>query len=512
MRKYSNELKVGIMVIVFALAGFFVLYFMGVTKKEEGISYVIQFNQVGGISKGDAVRYAGVNIGKVKSVEIRRAPIWDWDDTQKTFVPRIGKDGRQIEGDVAFVTILITDLGVFKSRGMVFTDKTEVTVATSIMNERWIEIRPRPGRPLGRKDVILGKSPVTLEDLIAKGEEAITKLMETTDAVNDIIGDPSTRENIKLSLKNFRKLTEELKEVSVLTKRKIDAIATKVERLTDNANLAVVNVNRQITLAGGDLRRFTNTLNRIASNNEGDIRQIVKELKRTSISLHRTIKTVESLVTRKEFSEDILTTLHNIKNASEEVEGIASDIRAITSDGQIREDLKVAIHEARMAATGANRLIQGVNNTLGIDGKNKKGKKGSRINMRRFVELNAEAEYDNKKDETVPNVNVTLLPEGKSSVKVGVDSLGYDNLFNLQYRYNLGVFRPRIGVIRSKLGGGTDLHMGKSADVFVDAYNPRDWQVDLTGRFNVSRSFYIHGGVRDVFDTKRAVFGVGTRF
>jgi hypothetical protein len=92
-----------------------------------------------------------------------------------------------------------------------------------------------------------------------------------------------------------------------------------------------------------------------------------------------------------------------------------------------------------------------------------------------------------------------------------MDSIGYDNLWNLQYRMGNGMIKPRIGVVRSQIGIGTDVNMGKSLGVYLDAYNPRDVNVDITGRVFV-KDFYLMGGVRDVFDGKNTVFGVGTRF
>jgi phospholipid/cholesterol/gamma-HCH transport system substrate-binding protein len=531
--RWSNELKVGIMIIVFAVAGFFVLYFMGDVKKEVYSKYVIQFDQVGGIASGDSVRYAGVVIGKVKGVEISKAKIWDWSEKDSRFTPRLGKDGKQMEGDQAFVTIGITESWVFRNQDPIFTDNTEVTVSTSMMNDRWIEIKPQPGNSLPKDQVLLGRSPVTVEDFIKKAERAVEKFSTAADNVNDIIGDSESQKNIKLSLENFKELTGNLKEASKNAKNKIGIIADKIALLADRANDVLLNVDRQVLSVGGNIQSFTNSLNRITSTNEGDIRMIVKNLLYTSRSLNKTLKSIEGLVTRKEFNEDILGTLRNIKNASQDIEGIASDIRAVTSDGQIREDLKVAVHEARQATAGANKLIKGVNEFLGIPEANggngnrdsgsgsgssesgqggQGGKASAPVRIKKMLELDVEGEWNSKDGQFSPNVNAVILPMHKSSLKLGVDSLGYDNLFNLQYRMGDGAIKPRIGVVRSKLGLGTDINLGKAAGIYVDAYDPRDVQVDITGRLMMPKDFYLHGGIRDAFDRKNPVFGVGKRF
>ncbi len=533
----TNELKVGVLIIIFAVAGFFVLYFMGDVKKEEGITYKIQFDQVGGIGRGDFVRYAGVTIGKVKDVEIRPAPMWTWSDKAQNFLPRLDENGKQMVGDQAFLTIMITDRSVFKEKDPIFTDRTMVTVSMSMMNDRWIEIKPMPGTPLKPDEIIIGHSPITIEDFVHKAQGAVERLEEAAENVNSIIGDPEAQENIKLSLEHFKDLTGNLKDATDTANKKIEVIADKIAAVADTANQLMRHIDRKVDVAGNNVISFTGTLDRMARTSEGDIRRVVQNLLATSESLKSSLKVIEDLVTRKEFSEDILITLRNIRNASQDVEGIASDIRAITSDGQIREDVKVAVQNARETSERANKLLKGVNNFLGVREKGKpanihsfiEGDGGAGINsgnrsdnidtgdddeivMKRLWEFYAEGEWDGKNGEFSPNFNMYILPEHKGSVKIGVDDLGYDNLFNLQYRMGDGAFRPRVGVVRSKLGIGTDLYLGNRAGVFVDAYDPRDVKVDVTGRILMPKDFYLHGGMRDVFDGKRPVFGVGKRF
>ncbi|MFP4499123.1 MAG: MlaD family protein [Vulcanimicrobiota bacterium] len=545
----SNELKVGIAIIVFALAIFFVLYFMGDIKRETGKPYVIQFNQVGGINPGDRVRYAGVDVGKVKDVTIKPAQIYLWDSDAQKFEKKRDENGKPVVGDQAFITILITEENIFKTNFPIFTENTVVTIATSLMNEKWIEIKPQPGEPTPKGEVILGHSPTSLEDFMAKAEKAVDQIESATANIDQILGDPETQRDIKMSLKNFEELTSNLKEASATASGRIDEITRKIARVADNANAVLVNVNSKVNSTGQNLENMTATLDRIARTNEGDIREIVKNLNTTSKSLNKSLGVIEELVTQEGFSEDILSTLKNIKTTSEEVAGIAGDIRAITSDGKIREDLKVTVHEARGAVTSANRLLSGINNTLGLEdedssngsaenGGNDNGaesggevkfpgyqgeesenqqkdsqkKNGDKISFSKLIQANLEVEYNDVSKETVPNANVVFLPQNKSSVKLGVDSIGFDNLWNLQYRMKWGNIYPRLGVVRSKLGGGADIQFGRNYGVYVDAYNPRDWHVDLTGRITVMKDFYLHGGVRDVTDTKQTVFGVGKRF
>ncbi len=509
----SNEIKVGVVTILFALALYLAMAHMGVLGKKTGRTFTVQFVRVGGIGIGSSVRYAGVEIGKVTGIAISELPTYYWDTKTERGIFITDKDGKEIRVDQALVTIMITNDSMF-SKSPMFTDNTIVTISTSLMGDKWIEIRPKPGILLKSDQTILGQPPTTMEDFMAKAESAIEKVDKAVQSVDEILGDPQTQKNIKLSLENFKDLTANLKDASSSAKDGIDRIANKmsevasnINRVVNNANTVMSNVDRQITVSGSNIQNLTGTLSRIAGDNEGDIRVLVKNLVQTSKSLKQTMLTIENLVSKKEFSEDILQTLRNIKNTSEEVEGIAADIRSITSDGQIREDLKMAVHDAREAAAGANKLLKGVNNFLGIE---KKG--DSSVRMKKLIELDAEAEWNGKTGQCSPNINTVILPEHRAGAKIGMDDIGYGNLWNVQYRMGAGALKPRVGVIRSQVGLGADVDLGKSMDVHLDAYNPRDINVDITGRVMFTKDFYLHGGMRDMFDKKKPVFGVGTRF
>ena len=88
---------------------------------------------------------------------------------------------------------------------------------------------------------------------------------------------------------------------------------------------------------------------------------------------------------------------------------------------------------------------------------------------------------------------------------------GYDNKLNLQVRKGGKAINPRFGVIRSNFGIGAESPIGP-LDVSCDLYNPRDVQVDFMGRYLIPGNFYLLGGVRDAFDERNTVFGVGKRF
>ena len=67
----SNEAKVGIFTVIgLALLIGIVLYLSGFNPaKQDDYSFDITFNQVTGLKPGAGVSYAGINVGRVKSIE-----------------------------------------------------------------------------------------------------------------------------------------------------------------------------------------------------------------------------------------------------------------------------------------------------------------------------------------------------------------------------------------------------------------------------------------------------------
>ena len=118
-------------------------------------------------------------------------------------------------------------------------------------------------------------------------------------------------------------------------------------------------------------------------------------------------------------------------------------------------------------------------------------------------------------------MNAYLLPEGPYGAKVGVDSIGQDNLVNLQAMRNWEKFRLRAGVVRSQFGLGADARLfNKKLELNLDAYDTSDPQVDLLAKYIFGKDFYVQGGYRNLFNNQSGnrpkdaypVIGAGKRF
>jgi len=463
----SSAAKVGFVTLLAAAILVFALFQLGFLKHHEsGVTYYVVFGDVGGLQKDSLVRLSGVMVGKVTNLDMMP------DNRVK-------------------VTFLITrpDLKLPMDSMM--------TVSSSFMGDRVLEITPRGSQPAVPGQTFIGTSPITMYQILEESQEVMGEMKKLGASINKVMGDAGFQENIKLSMRNLKDITANLRTTTGNLDARISMVANQTNGLIKDARV-------ELHATGSNLRDFSKHLKEITVSNQNDIRVIVMNLKDTSVSLKKTLKTVEELVTRQEVSDNVLATLQNIRETSEQVKGIAQDIHTLTSDGNMQQQLKETIANAKEASEGAKQVVNKLKHILGVK---KNGSSDSGL-----IELKADVEWNKANGQNNPNLNLTVLPGCPTSVRVGVDSVGYSNLVNAELEKKYGNFSPHIGVIRSKFGIGAKQYIGSKANVYVDAYNTRDVQVDFMGNWEVAGGFYLLGGVRDAFDQRNTVFGVGRRF
>ncbi|MBI2252301.1 MAG: MCE family protein [Armatimonadetes bacterium] len=474
----NSAAKVGMIAVLAILVLGLIFSQIGNWKeKDEGYILNIIFDNVEGLQVNSPVRLAGVNIGKVKEISI--LPI------------------QKIK-----VVILITykDLGI--SRDSIFT------VSSSLWGEKSLEIIPKqrvlkeeltaPIVRLNPGEEIKGKTPATLNQLITEGQGALRQFKETIGYVNQFVGEPKVQKDLKKTIANFQEISNNLKVFTANTNIEAAQLFSKLNQMADSLQLETKRI-------GSQLYDFSYSIKKIVKVNASDARLIVKNLKETSHNLNLAIEAIKALVTKGQFSEDILSALASFRKTSQEVEEIASDIHSITGDPQIKTDVENTIHEARETVANANILLKKLNTFMG--GNDFKGMKNKILN------LDAGSEWAAKTGLVSPNVNLQFFPESPDyTLKLGVDNIGYGKLYNLQIGRNFKNFRPRFGIVRSQLGIGVDSSLSKLFNLSLDFYDPRNAKMDFLGRIYLGGDFYITGGLRDAFNNKITIFGAGKRF
>lgn len=491
----SSSAKVG-MVTVLALILFALVFTqIGGGGNEHGTEYVVTFQNVGGLQTKAPVLLAGVKVGVIKKLELDNV-----DSRVK-------------------VTMLITRDKVSLYRNRRAEDQADsfyiYTIAGNLLGDKWLDIRTGripPGTPVLRPEdpPIQGDPPVSLDDLAREGNEVMAEFRHSVKALNELVADTKFQSDIKETLGNFNEIAKNLKGASVGAKTLVTSLKGRVERLGNSVEMVVAHVDQTVTsfqsdarAVGSDLRGFTSQLRGVIGDNQGHLNGIVRTLHETAISLNRTVKSLDELAQNKELKADVLAAVSNLRKTSEEVQGIASDIRSVTADPEVQGDLRDTVQNAKEASESAKEVMGKVKGVV-------KGATGGKL-----FSAYIDNEWNTRNGHPATNLNAFILPGAPYGAKIGIDSLGQDNLVNLQATKNWDNFRVRGGVVRSQFGIGADaMFFDKKLEMSVDAYNTSKVKLDVTGKLLLPYDFYLLGGYRDITDSSRGypIIGAGKKF
>ncbi|MBT9583795.1 MCE family protein [bacterium] len=493
----SSAAKVGMVAVIALILFGLVVTQLGGISEERGQEYVVTFQNVGGLQTKAPVLLAGVKVGLVKKMELN------------------SEDSR------VKVTMLITRPGVNLYRSRRPDDSKDsfyiYTVAGNLLGDKWVDIRtgriPTDTVPIKpNEEPIVGEPPVSLDDLAREGSAVMSEFRQSVNALNELVADKKFQNDIRETMGNFTEISRNLKGASADARVLVASLNGRVERLGNAVELVVAHVDETVAgfqhdaqAVGSDLRGFSSGLRGVVSHNQGNINTIVTTLKDTAASLNRTMKTLEELANDKDLRADVLATVSNLKRTTEEVQGIASDIRSVTSDPEVQGDIRDTIQNAKEATDSAKKVMNRVDNIT------------ESVTEGKFANVYLENEWNTRNGHPAANANVFLLPDGPYGAKLGVDSLGQDNLINVQAMkgFSNGNYRIRAGVVRSQVGLGADARLfNKRLELSVDAYNTRKVEVDVYGKVLFPGDFYLLGGYRNVTQSNQGypIIGAGKRF
>lgn len=492
--------KVGIVTVVAGLLFLLSISQIGNFDRNSGSEYRIMFESVGGLQERSPVYLAGVPIGYVKNLELA--------------------ENNKVR---AIIEVTRKDVHLYRARDPQTDAKGEYyvySITGNLLGDRWMEIKPGPVKPgeepLANGSLIMGETPVTLDDLAREGYEVMGELRQSVDALNGLVADEKFQSDIKLTVENFREISGNLKGVSSDAKVMVAGLNDRVNRLSDSLETVVTHVDETVLAfqddaqtVGNDLRNFSGTATKMLSKNSPHIDTIVMNLRETSISLKKAMRAVEAIADNEHLNDDVVAAVNNLKRTSEEIQGIASDIRSISADPEVQKDLRDTVTNAKDASASASRVMGKVES---ISNGVSKGK---------LFSADVEQQWELDRGQASTNINAYLLPEGALGAKFGIDSLGHDNLVNLQAMKSWEKLRLRAGVVRSQFGVGVDARLfHKKLELNLDAYDTSNPQVDLLGKYIFGNDFYVQGGYRNIFNNQQGnrpakaypVIGAGKRF
>ncbi len=188
-QRVSLEIKVGAFIVTGLVLLVVFLFAIGDLASYFRPSYLLRvvFDSANGIGRGSPVQYTGVEVGKIQDI-------------------RIVHPGDRPLPQVELVARLPSDI--------VVREDDEASISTfGLLGEKYLEIAPSSGlgRVLKSGEVLVGKPPVSTEQVIERSNEVLSELKQTLEGLNTLVADPESRIYLKETLQEARDATRHWK-------------------------------------------------------------------------------------------------------------------------------------------------------------------------------------------------------------------------------------------------------------------------------------------------------------
>jgi phospholipid/cholesterol/gamma-HCH transport system substrate-binding protein len=446
----SPEARVGLAALLaFVLLVAMVIFIRGTDLfGPTGYGVTIVFKDAAGIDTGTPVRMSGVEIGKVRGVELS-------------------------QNNEALVRIGINS-------GVIIPQGSRFTIATSgLLGERYVAITPAsPQAPALLPDAIVrGDDPFTIERLAQRFEEVADQVGTLVQNTNALITDPEG--DFRQALRNARE-------------------AAAIARQTLSAAREVISITRRAAL---NVEQTTVQVQSLINDDAEEIAQNLRRMSQTMVDTsHRLQAFVNDTTGDGTLSRDVRETAATLRDASQRIRQMAADLQGVIN--------KDTASEARETVREARAVVQRAGSMLGrFEGAGGPGG----FSLRNFAGVEYNVWYSGQRaghnlDVTLlPNAarfyRLGLHDIGAANSLV----LQIGGRFNPSLLWRAGVFESQVGV-------GLDYQMTNPLWLSFDLYNVNLLTLDVVGKYYVTPRWRITLGGRNLLRQPGFVFGLGTSF
>jgi len=462
MKSFKTETYVGL----FVLAGFLIFIWgtMQITNigDDGGYELYAVFNNAAGLDINAPVRMVGVNVGRVKGIDITE---------RKARVVLIIDEGRRIDRE-AIVSI--------RSQG--------------ILGDKFVGISPGNSGDYYKKEEVIThtRAGTDLDSLMDSLQTAGTDLSVILSSLRKVIGTEEGEQSMTDILYNTRNLTANL-----------DRLASKLDVTTDenwgDIRIAVANIRELTEILRDDIPSLTrkfegaaDQVNSLLSDNRESVEETVEQLRKGAELLEETLESVKVIAKRIENGEG---TFGKLINEDETYTSLSETLGGINKAFKKADQLKVVvdIHGNYLSE------VEGTKGYVVLDIKPTPDK---------FYRLEIIDDPEGIRHWTDTTTVTTVTPPGTTITTVEEEITYEDKVkFSLEMgrRFYDTVFR--LGYIESSFGLGVD-HFWSDDDIrlTLDVWdmdrhvNP---QVRLASSFRFMQYFHMDFGAEDLINNDR---------
>jgi phospholipid/cholesterol/gamma-HCH transport system substrate-binding protein len=468
MSRFSTSLKVGVLTLVTVLAGILIVRF--VDKRSAGAGgyqvYVLM-DDISGIAKRSNVRIAGIPVGYVEDIRLSgsRARI---DIRMQASVP-------------------------------LFEDATAARVARNLLGESFIGLSAgTPGRrQLKDGDEINTVSKtVTPEELLQNVSRIAQTVERITNAIEASVGSEESQQNMRDTLANLADVTDKLNQTVAENRESIRNILSGVEAVTTQGRGDALETLENMRVVTAEFRRLMTGSENGKGGATDKVQSLVDRVDRSSESLEKTLKNLESVTGRLDRGEGTLGRLSKDDKLINEIESVTQDVSTYVSGiAQLRTILSLR-SDYQFRAQTVKSFVE------------------LRLQPREDKYYSIEIVNDPRGLTKLEQVNVNTTNPNSPNQYQEIRSVTSNALrFSLQFAQRFGPFVGRFGLKESTGGVGLDLLLLDDAfelrqDLFGfgEQVRPR-WRLSLGYAF--LNRLWLMGGVDDIMSVDRREYFLG---
>ncbi|WP_132013763.1 MlaD family protein [Hydrogenispora ethanolica] len=447
----NSETKVGIFTLV-ALLGMVSLFMWlsGSQFLERGYRLEAVFDRIEGLRPGAPVKYNGVDVGRISEVY--------FDDLKIIVAMRIQSEFKIPHRSKALIA------------------------SSSVVGDKYLELMPleRGEKPLPG-DRIIGKTPMSMEQIYVAAYEAITSLREIADSIKTLTGDPEVTQSIRNSLQNMERISKTLDKFSGQFQtidlagffRRLDHIAAISERL--------------------------------AQNNEGQLDEIVRNINQSSAQLLQASLTANQFLQKADASGELGTNLKKtLANAERVTENLEQFSALLSSKDQ---DIEQLMTDAGQAMSAINQAAQSINNavqklTAGDDSTlaeiqqtvGTASQAAKRVNdyVKRLQQIrfaNSLGVGSHRQDGALFSYRLDSSFDEKNGLRLQIDDIGEKNQATMQWMFTNPGYTSRVGLYQNKFGVGIDYPATSKWTVGVDLWDTHAAKLGISSSFQLPKNW-----------------------
>jgi len=268
MRKTSTEYRVGLFVLVVLAALSFMTVRVGrfTIFKKEGYRVHVYFDNIAGLSTKSRVRIAGVDAGVIEKITL--------------------------EGNHARVTVRMDPEIVL------YSDAVALINATGLLGDKYLAIKPGKTKPVLREgDVIRNvRERVGIDEIAVRLTRISESIMRLTDNLNEIVGTEVSKQALRDSIRNLKKITEQLSAAISRNDRKLATALDNINRLATSLQQVIDENSVPLRDTLANIRDFSGSLRDDGPELVANIREASASLKEIAGRIERGEGTIGKLV------------------------------------------------------------------------------------------------------------------------------------------------------------------------------------------------------------------------